>query len=147
MPLVADHPADRAEQMILLTTQLTALITRETALIEQREPPLSGAAGEEKARLANLYRQEMARIAAQRDLISTAPAHILDRLRAATLEFRAALAAHERALTAVKEVTEGIVRTIAEHVAAAQAGPRGYGAGGGYAPNSAGGALTLNQTA
>ena len=149
MALIAEHPADRAEQLVLLTERLTALLTRETDLILAREPPLQGADGEEKARLANLYRQEMARIAESRELIRTAPMRALDRLRAATIRFRAALVDHERALAAVKEVSEGVVRAIAEEVARVQAGPRGYGASGGYnaaAPGS-GAALALNRTA
>jgi hypothetical protein len=149
MALIAEHPADRAEQLVMLTERLTALLARETDLILAHEPPLQGTDGEEKARLANLYRQEMTRISESRDLIRTAPASALDRLRAATVRFRAALAAHERALAAVKEVSEGIVRAIAEEVARVQAGPRGYGASGGYnaaAPGAAA-ALALNRTA
>ena len=91
----------------------------------------------------------MTRIAARKELVSTAPPKVLDRLKATTAKFRTALAAHERALFAVKEVTEGIVRTIANGVAAANAGPRSYSAGGAYAaahPSTAA-ALTLNKTA
>jgi len=149
MPLVADTPADRAQQLVLLTDRLTDLIIRETALIEAREPPLGGVLGEEKASLANLYRQEMTRIADDRELIRAAPAKTLDMLRAATVRFRTALAAHERALAVVREVCEGVVRAIAEEVARVKGGQRGYAAGGGYAPApaSAAAAFALNKTA
>lgn len=149
MALVANDPAHRAEQMIMLTDQLTLLIERETALIEAREPPLTGEAGEEKARLANLYRQEMTRIAAQRDLVAGVPPKTLAALRASTVRFRAALVTHERALTAVKEICEGIVHAIAEEVANVKAGPRAYGASGGYIapPTSNAAAFALNKTA
>jgi hypothetical protein len=147
MPLLADTPADRAEQMLALTERLTALLEVETRLIKALQPPLSGAEGEEKARLANLYRQEMARIAADRTLIRAAPAYLVAKLRQATARFRAALNAHERALIGVKEVAEGLVRAIAEEVSKARAGPAAYGASGGYAAPSGGGALALNKTA
>ncbi|MGE3303553.1 MAG: flagellar basal body protein [Hyphomonadaceae bacterium] len=149
MPLLADDPADRARQIVDLTERLTHLLESETALLNAHEPPLSGAESEEKGRLANLYRQEMARIAGDRTLIRTAPAALIDRMRAATVRFRAALAAHERALIGVKEVTEGLVKAIAEEVARVRGGPRGYGASGGYAeaPANVNAALALNKTA
>jgi hypothetical protein len=148
MALVADDAADRAEQILALTDRLTALIEAETQAILAQEAPLAGEAGEEKARLANLYRQEMSRIAADRALIRAAPAVLLDRLRGATVRFRAALAAHERALVGVKEVTEGLVKAIAEEVARVRGGARGYGASGGYAAApDASAALALNKTA
>ena len=149
MALVAEDAADRAQQLVLLTERLTALIAQETALIDAREPPLSGPIGEEKARLANLSRQEMTRIAETPGLIQGAPARTLDLLRAATTKFRAALADHERALRAVKEVSEGLVRAIAEEIARVKGGPRGYGATGAYAEASTApaAALALNKTA
>ncbi len=148
MALLAENPADRAAQLIALTDRLTGLIEQETALIEARAPLLDGALGEEKARLANVYRLEMTRIAQDRTLIREAPAQQLDGLRGATVRFRAALAAHERALIGVKAVAEGLVRAIAEEVARVRAGSRGYGASGGYAaPASEAAALALNKTA
>jgi hypothetical protein len=149
MPLVADSPADRAGQMVLLTDHLTDLIARETALMQAREPPLSGAAGDEKARLANLYRQEMTRIGENPALLRGAPPAILDALRLATARFREALAAHERALIAIKEISEGIVRAIAEEVARQRGGPRSYARSGAYAKAapSVTAALALNKTA
>src|SRR5262245_42807603 len=116
MALIAEDAADRVSQILLMTERLTILIDQETGLIEARAPPLSGEAGEEKARLANLYRQEMTRIAENQGLISGAPAGQLARLRAATMQFRSRLAAHEQALIAVKQVSEGLVRAIAEEV-------------------------------
>lgn len=141
MALVVDSPADRANQLLIMTERLTDLIERETQLILAREPPLQGDVGEEKARLANLYRQEMTRMAEQRDLIRAAPAATLDKLRTATQRFRTVLSAHERALAAVREVTEGIVKAIAEEVARVQGTARGYAATGGYAPPMGGVAL------
>ncbi len=149
MALLADHAADRAEQMLALTARLTTLLEAETRLIEARQPPLSGAEGDEKARLANLYRQELTRIAEDRELIRAAPARLIDRLRTETARFRIALKAHERALVGVKEVSEGLVKAIAEEIAKVRAGPRTYGATGGYAAasTSSGAAVAVSKTA
>src|ERR1700736_5968993 len=106
MALVAENAADRVGQLALLTERLSELIARETALIDAHEPPLTGELGEEKARLANLYRQEMTRIGDHRDLIAGASPAALDQLRAATARFRTRLTAHERALASVKAVSE-----------------------------------------
>lgn len=149
MALLAEHAADRAEQMLALTVRLTTLLEAETKLLENHEPPLSGPEGEEKARLANVYRQELARIAEDRELIRAAPARLLDRLRTETTKFRTALKAHERALVGVKEVSEGLVKAIAEEIAKVRAGPQTYGASGGYnaAPTSSGAAVAISKTA
>ncbi len=41
MALLADHAADRAEQMLALTVRLTALLEAETKLVENHQPPLT----------------------------------------------------------------------------------------------------------
>jgi hypothetical protein len=147
MPLLADTPADRAEQMLALTERLTLLLDAETQLLQARQPPLAGAEGEEKARLANLYRQEMARIAENKSLIAGAPKPLTEKLKTATTRFRTALKTHETALIGVKTITEGLVKAIAEEVQNVRAGPAAYGASGGYSTPREAGALTLNKTA
>ena len=46
MALLADDAKDRAEQLLLVSEQLTALIDLETQRIEARLPPLEGAEAE-----------------------------------------------------------------------------------------------------
>lgn len=129
MALLADDCRDRAEQLILLTERLTALVDEEAALIEARKPPLEGALADEKNRLANAYRLELARIKQEPSLIETAPAALLDTLRKRTVRLHESLAAHETALNAVKLISEGLVHAMAEEVV------RQRGAGGGYGAN------------
>ncbi len=126
MALVADDCRDRAEQLILLTERLTALIQQETGRIEARLPPLEGAEADEKNRLANAYRLELARIKQEPSLIDAAPPALLTTLRRKTEILHEALAAHDVALGAVKLITEGLVHAMAEEVS------RQRGAGGGY---------------
>lgn len=130
MALLADDAKDRVEQLLLATQRLAALIGEETQRIEQRLPPLDGAAAEEKNRLANAYRLELARIKHDRSLIQGAPAALLAQLRETTGELHLTLAAHETALNAVKIVTEGLVQAMAEEVVRQRGGSAGYGAGG-----------------
>jgi hypothetical protein len=130
MALIADDAQDRAEQLVLATERLTALITEETRRIDAREPPLDGAEAEEKNRLANAYRLELARIKQDRALIDSAKPATLAQLRGNTVKLHEALEAHEIALSAVKTVTEGLVQAIAEEVVRQRTGAAPYGAAG-----------------
>jgi hypothetical protein len=128
--LIADNCRDRAEQLILLTERLTALVDEEAQRIDQRLPPLEGAAGEEKNRLSNAYRLELARIKQEPSLIDAAPPEMLTTLRQRTLKLNASLATHEEALNAVKVISEGLVHAMAEEVARQRGAGGGYGASG-----------------
>jgi hypothetical protein len=131
MALIADDAADRAEQLVLVTERLTALVAEDTRRIEARLPPLDGREGEEKSRLANTYRLELARIKHDRGLVEGAPAATLQRLKTSTVSLHEALAAHELALGAVKLISEGLVHAMAEEVARQRNGEANYGADGG----------------
>jgi hypothetical protein len=130
MALLADDAKDRAEQLVLVTERLTALIHAETQRIDQRQPPLDGAEGEEKTRLANAYRLELARIKQDPSLIDSAPPAILAQLRQSTVALHEQLAAHDSALNAVKVVSEGLVQAMAEEVVRQRGGDAQYGANG-----------------
>lgn len=133
MALIADNPADRAEQLLLLTERLTELVLEETRRIDAREPPLEGELGEEKQRLANAYRLELARIKDDKSLIEGAPPKLMATLRERTALLQDMLSVHEIALSAVKLITEGMVHAMAEEVARQQGGDAQYGAHGGLA--------------
>lgn len=142
MALLADDAKDRAEQLLLVTERLTALVDLETQRIEARQPPLDGAEAEEKTRLANAYRLELARITHDRALIDSAPAALLTQLRQSTVVLHEVLAAHEIALNAVKIVAEGLVHAMAEEVVRQRGGDANYGATGELvAPNGLGPAV------
>lgn len=133
MALLADSPADRAEQLLLVTERLIELVVEETRRIDARETPLEGELAEEKQRLANAYRLELARIKDDKSLIEGAPAPLLAKLRERTAHLQEMLATHEIALAAVKLIAEGMVHAIAEEVARQQGGDAQYGAHGGLA--------------
>lgn len=142
MALLAEDAKDRAEQLLLVTERLAALIEAETQRIEAREPPLEGEDAEEKTRLANAYRLELARIKQDHSLIEGAPPALLGRLRQSTVLLHEKLAAHETALNAVKLVAEGLVQAMAEETVRQRGGDAQYGAKGErVAPNGLGPAV------
>jgi hypothetical protein len=142
MALLADDAKDRVEQLLLISERLTALIDAETERIEARQPPLKGEEAEEKSRLANAYRLELARVKHDRSLIEGAPPALLAQLRRSTVALHEKLAAHETALNAVKLVAEGLVHAMAEEVVRQRGGDANYGASGELvAPNGLGPAV------
>jgi hypothetical protein len=147
MALIADDAKDRAEQLLLVTERLTTLIEAETRRIEARQPPLDGAEAEEKTRLANAYRLELARIKQDRGLIEGAPPTLLAQLRQATAVMQATVAEHETALNAVKLVTEGLVQAMAEEVARQRGGDAHYGANGELVSSNGLGPAVLDRSA
>lgn len=130
MALLANTPQERVEQMLLLTERLTALIDAEATRIEARQPPLQGAEDEERNRLANAYRLELARIKQDPALISGAAPPLLAKLRHQTEALHAAMARHQINLEALKAVAEGLVQAMAEEVNRQRQGAGQYGAKG-----------------
>ncbi len=147
MALIANDAADRAEQLLLVTERLTALVVEETRRMDAREPPLDGAAAEEKQRLANAYRLELARIKDDKSLIEGAPPALLNTLRERTALLQDKLATHDIALSAVKIISEGMVHAMAEEIARQQGGDAQYGATGGLAAASGPRPAVLDQRA
>ncbi|MGD2132239.1 MAG: flagellar basal-body protein FlbY [Maricaulaceae bacterium] len=147
MSLEARDSADRAEQLILLTKRLTDLIERETELFRARRPLEAAPFRDEKAKLANIYRQETARISREPALIADAPEALRKQLSETTEAFHAALDAHGQAIATLQELSEGLVKSIADYVAQSRMAETGYGPGAKLAPNRAGAAITLDQSA
>lgn len=126
MALLADDAADRADQLLALTRRLAELVAAESADLAAGRVPESG---DELRRLANAYRLEMARIRDDRTLIAGAPLAMRQALQTETVALQTRLDRHLVALSAVREVTEGLVRAVAEEVQRAR-GPATYGAQG-----------------
>lgn len=146
MALDANTPHERVEQLIALTQRLAELMRREADAFEAHRPHDVVASADETARLANLYRHESLRLRRDPGLIEAADAKARQRLMEATRAFDEALHRHGRAVEACKVVTEGLVKAIAEEVAAQKAQPAGYGARG-VAPVAQSEAITLNRRA
>jgi len=118
MRIAAQDAADRVAQLIVLTERLTELVAAQAQAFEQRRPQDAAAVLEELSGLANVYRHESGRVRAEPALISGASPAERTRLVRATEALDAVLARQARALEAARFVTEGLVRAIAEEVAA-----------------------------
>ena len=147
MALSADTPNDRVDQLILLTERLTELVALEAQAFESRRPQDAALYVEETAKLANIYRHESARVRANPDLVKACPLNQRIKLIRATEAFDAVLARQGRALEAAKTVTEGLVRAIADEVAAQRKQTSSYSAGGLQSPGASATAITLNKRA
>jgi len=142
----AKNASDRVDQLVVLTERLTGLMAQQCQAFEQRRPQDAAALMEEMSRLANIYRHESAKIRQSPGLIETAPLEQRARLVRATEAFDAVLARQGRALDAARSITEGLVRAIAEDVAAQRSTGTGYGPG--AAPQGGDArAITLNKRA
>jgi hypothetical protein len=148
MALLADNALDRAEQLLALTERLTHLVQLETDLIRARAPGPATEHAEEQARLTNLYRQEMSRIAQNKQLLEGLPSSVTAKLRAKTATLQDALATHALEVSALKQLSEGLFQAMAEEVSRTKSGPAGYNAGGGYrAASAAPVAIAVNRSA
>ena len=147
MAIAAHDPADRVEQLIMLTERLTELIALEAQAFEQRRPHEAAKYVEETSRLANLYRHESTRVRADPSMVSSAPLAQRTALVRATEAFDAVLARQGRALEAARTITEGLVRAIADEVAVQRAEGGGYGAAGALNAGPDATAITLNKRA
>ncbi|MEQ8405633.1 MAG: flagellar basal-body protein FlbY [Oceanicaulis sp.] len=142
--LAASTPVERAEAMIRLTGRLTQLLEQETALFEARRPHDAVSLQAEKTKLATLYRAETQRAAKDRARLAGLDPVMKQRLTESTHAFETALKRNGAAVEALKALTEGLVKALADEAA------RQKQAGAGYGPNAARtsiGALACNQTA
>lgn len=146
MPILADDVEDRARQVLALTERLTVLIRAEQAEIERRDPP-DAAMAEERARLANVYRQEMLQAAQDPQRFKGVSPAMKTRLQASTQAFLAALEAHADAVAALKDVSEGLVHAMAAELTRLRGGPSTYDAGGYRARSAAPVAVAVNRSA
>lgn len=142
----ANQAREQVEQLIRLTERLTQRIRLDTEAFEARRPQDAAGRMQETAQLANLYRRESDRMKRDPSLIAAAPQELRARLILASEGFEAALARHGKALYAIKTVSEGVVRAIAEEVARSRSANLGYGPGGRPAAGS-GAAIALNRRA
>lgn len=141
-----ERASARVTRLLGLTERLTERLSGEAEAFEAHRPQDVAAGVAETQELANHYRREVARVKAEPDLLSPAPAGARQSLIRATRTFEETLARHARALEAAKTVSEGLVRVIASEVAAQRAKGVGYGAGGKAAAGDAR-AVAFNRTA
>ena len=147
MSLVATDINDRVDQLIALTKRLTELMTTETADLKARKLDASSQDWEEKECLAHTYRMEMTDMARNPDVVVKADSALRKELFETVRRFQEVLAEHNRALTAMREVTEGLVENIAREVAVETSGPRSYGTTGRMSGKTRASGIAVNAKA
>jgi len=140
-----DGPDLGLDTMLALTERLTGLLADQARAFEQHRPQDAAASMPEVTRLANLYRAGSAKARLERDALAEADPTVRQHLLRATEAFEAVLDRQGRALAASKAVTEGVVKAIADEIAAKRAQAAGYGPKSSL--NTAATAITLNQRA
>jgi hypothetical protein len=127
MMLAADNTTERADQLLALTRRIVEIVTEEVQALRDRRLQGSGATWEEKEKLVHAWRLEVGRIKADPSLIAGIDAGRKAALKEASLALETALEGHAVALGAMKQVTEGLVRSIAAEIAAVRGAPQAYG--------------------
>ena len=146
--LAASNGAERAQALLALTERLTDLVTQETALFRDQRPQDAMPLQEEKAKLANIYRSEVARAGKEPTRFAGASAAVKAALRRATEIFHAALSENGHAVNAARILTEGVVKAIADEAVRQRSVGSGYGPGAAQANALSGNmSIAINQTA
>jgi hypothetical protein len=125
---------DRAEQLLAMTQRLIALVSAEIDAIGAKRLDGGSADWDEKERLAHAWRLEVAHIKANPAALAGIGEVLKAQLREAAAILEEKLETHARALGAMKTVTEGLVRSIANEIASARSAPPAYGRHGSVNP-------------
>lgn len=136
----------RVQRLIRLTRDLTDRLSLERDAMRAHRPQDLAQGMGRTQEMANLYRRESVQVKADPGLISAAPEAERNALIAATQAFEAVLSEHALAVDAARQVSEGLVRTIAAEVAGGRAQGVGYGASGQAAKGDSR-AVALNRIA
>jgi hypothetical protein len=147
MTLLSDSATDRASQLMALSRRLRALVKAEADALRRDSLDAKGPDWDEKERLANAYRHEIARLKKDPSALSGLDDTIKAEMRAEAQRLADAFDAHAIALSAKREVNEGLVRAIAQEVARERSAPTGYGAAKTKTSNPASSGITLNSKA
>lgn len=137
----------RLAELTQLTRTLTGRLAAEAAAFEARRPQDIAGDLAETQRLANVYRHESARLKRDPAPVAAASAAARQALKSATEAFETTLARHGRALEAARVITEGLVKALAEEVAALRPQSSGYGPGVRAAASRSAVAVTLDSRA
>jgi hypothetical protein len=105
------------EETIDVTQRLTALLEREVDLLKNLKPQDIRALQQEKNELAATYERLIRNVREKATLLAQADSKLKERLRQTTTRFQVALAENERAIRAVKSVSERLMRVVVAAVA------------------------------
>jgi hypothetical protein len=114
--------AAKIEELIALTTKLAILVEQDVATLKGNRPSALAQNEGDRAALLLIYGKAVTDARAP-GAMGDVPASVKARLKAATERLQNALKEQGRLLTRFRHVTEGLVRAVAENVAAREAAP------------------------
>jgi hypothetical protein len=114
------------EDVIDVTQRLTALLEREIELLKNLRPQDIRDLQQDKTTLAVTYERQIRELRAKPALLGTADSKLKERLRQTTMRFQMILAENERAIRAVKTVSERLMRAVVAAVADRKSGSPAY---------------------
>ena len=123
-------PDERADELLAMTRRLATLVAAEIEALKARRLDGANADWDEKERLAHAWRIEVAHIKANPQALAGVAEDRKAALRAAAQDLQDLLDTHARSLAAMKQVTEGLVRSIASEIASVRSAPAAYGRSG-----------------
>lgn len=115
-------PKNPVETLIFLTASLIEIMTREIELLRNMQPQEIRELQQEKSELARAYESCMNHIKAEPSILAQAAKPLKTQLKQLTAQFQVVLADNERALSAVKSVSERLLTVIVNAVAEKQNG-------------------------
>jgi hypothetical protein len=126
----SSQAVERADQLLAIAARLVALVRAETEALKARRLDGGSTDFAEKERLAHAWRLEVNQVRADPSVLAGATTAQKAALRDVSRELETVLEGHGQALEAMKTVTEGLVRAIADEVAATRRAPVAYGRSG-----------------
>lgn len=136
------------EETIVITERLTALLEHEIQLLKSLKPQDIRALQSEKTELATTYERLIRNVRDKASFLADVDPKLKDRLRLTTTHFQTALADNERAIRAVKSVSERLMRVVVAAVAESKSRMPSYsrtGIASGSAASAKSVSLTLNR--
>jgi DNA repair exonuclease SbcCD ATPase subunit len=109
--------APLVEDVIDVTQKLTELLEREIELLKNLKPQDIRDLQQDKTALATVYERQIRNLRGKATLLAGVDAKLKERLRQATLRFQITLSENERAIRAVKTVSERLMRAVVSAVA------------------------------
>jgi hypothetical protein len=141
---MTDTATARLERLLAMTVRLVTALTMDIAALEQRRPRELKLVEPELQRVAAVYQREAASFTQAE--IEAAPAELRERYLAQVRLLRDLLKRHQRLLTRIRRISEGMIRAVADELARRQASARPYARTPVAKPRSPG-AMVFNQTA
>jgi hypothetical protein len=134
----------KLERLLAMTTRFITALTMDVAALEQGRPRELKLVEPELQRLAALYQREAASFTPRE--MQAAQADLRERYLAQVKLLRDLLKRHQRLLTRIRRISEGMIRAVADELARRQASIRPYARMSAAKPRPPG-AMVFNQTA